>query len=365
MIVDDEYLIAQTLSELLRIAGYDTVCAYNGKEALDLLGQEKPDLVLTDILMPKMSGMELLSHIKKTYPDIGVIVTTAYGSIESSVQALKEGAFDYITKPYKEKEIIQALEHYFKHVQIQKENLSLRTINELKDKFLILTSHEMNTPLMVISGYLEILMEESSLDNRCASYVKGAFDACQKLEKIVQGIRYLTYTKADVQLKSLCLNQWLKEAISPFVSILVQRRQKFSMEIPEESVYIQADKICMEEIIRNLLGNAIKFTPDGESISVGIKIEEKNAILFCKDTGDGIGDKDLPHIFDTFYTAIPALHHHTAVNFEYRGAGIGNGLAITKHFAEIQNGKISVESQPGKGSCFSISFPRFFPIDQA
>lgn len=225
---------------------------------------------------------------------------------------------------------------------------------------MLLTSHELNTPLMVVSGYLEILKEEKSLDRRCANYVNGAFDACQKIEKIVQGMRYLTYTRSDISLKNLDMGQWLKEAIHPFVEVLVRRNQKFSLEIPEEPIYIQADKFCMDEIIHNLLSNAIKFTPDGGKITVGIKLEGGSAILFCEDNGDGISMQDFPHVFDAFYTAIPALNHHTAVNFEYRGAGIGNGLAIVKHFAGLQSGKIELVSTLSQGSCFSISFSRVF-----
>ena len=119
MVVDDEPLLTEALCELLKFHGYETRYAGNGRQALDMFADYQPDVVLSDLIMPEMDGLQLLFEIKSRFPHIGVILLTAYGSIESSISALKQGAFDYIIKPYKEEEIIQCLQRYFEQARLR------------------------------------------------------------------------------------------------------------------------------------------------------------------------------------------------------------------------------------------------------
>ena len=190
MVVDDEKLLGESLCELLNYHGYETLYASNGQDAVEMIRQKRPDVILTDLIMPQMDGLELIEYVKEHFPDIGMIMITAYGTVESSVKALKKGAFDYITKPFREEEITQCLIRYFEQVRLKKENISLRQLNELKDKFLSLASHELNTPLMIISGYLDILKQDPDMQPQHRHYIEGAYNACQRLANIITGLRY-------------------------------------------------------------------------------------------------------------------------------------------------------------------------------
>ena len=357
MVVDDELLLAEALCELLKIYGYEARYAVNGRQALEMFAGYQPDLVITDFIMPEMDGLQLLSEIKSQFPYIGVIMLTAYGSIENSIAALKQGAFDYITKPCKKEEIIQCLQRYFEQVRLHEENISLRQLNELKDKFLCLASHELNTPLMIVTGYLEMIKEVGTLQGSIRKYVIGAYNACSRLEKIIKGMRLLTRGKSDLNLEPVELNNWLQQSLGFYATIIQSRNQCLHQQLADTPVYIKADRNALQEIFDNLLSNAIKYTPDGGDITVGIAYSDSDARLFCKDNGDGISETVISRIFESFYTGTPLLQHHTALNYEYLGGGIGNGLAIVHHLTKIQNGKISVISRPGKGSHFMVSFP--------
>ena len=355
LVVDDERLIGESLCELLDFYGYEMAYACNGKVALDIMEKRSPDPVLTDLMMPVMNGMELLSNIKEKYPETGVIMLTAYASVESSVKALKQGAFDYIIKPYKEEDITQSLNHYFEQKRLQKENITLRKLNEIKDKFLSLASHELNTPLMIITGYLEILKEDGIVLNEYQSCVSGAYNACNRLANIIAGMRYLTYTLSDLNSEKLLLNNWMLELVSAYRPIAEKRNQTIEIEICQENCYINADKDILYQILHHIISNAIKFTPDNGKILVSLnKKDNKKLEIICKDNGDGIPKDEIARIFDTFYTCNPIMNHHTAINYEYRGGGIGNGLAIAKHLTNLLCGEISVESETEKGSSFKL-----------
>ena len=126
MVVDDEPLVRHSLSELLTLSGYTVSVASNGKEALDLLKNYTTDILITDMKMPQMDGVQLLRQIRATYPDIPVILITGYGSIENAVEAMREGAYDYITKPIVDAEIKLVIERLIKQRQLQEENIKLK-----------------------------------------------------------------------------------------------------------------------------------------------------------------------------------------------------------------------------------------------
>lgn len=359
MVVEDEVLLGEVLCDLLNLEGYDTIYAENGQLALDMIEKMPPDLVLTDLIMPKINGLELLSIIKEKYPEIGVIMLTAYGTVESSVKALKEGAFDYITKPYKEKEIMQCLERYFEQRRLKTENITLRKLNELKDKFLSLASHELNTPLMIIIGYLDMIDQDYAKDNVAKTYIQGAYSACERLSAIIAGMKFLTFGKDDLEIESINVNLWLESIYRYFSPIAEKRKQSLFIELPEEVIFLDADNNALQEIMKNFVSNAIKFTPNDGNITIGVKLYENEIQIFCKDDGDGISKENIELIFNSFFTGVNVLNHHTARGYEYRGEGIGNGLAIASHLCDIMGGKISVISREGEGSYFWISFSQF------
>jgi len=126
LVVDDEPLVRRSLSEFLTLEGYTVSIASNGREALDLLRSYTADIVITDLKMPELNGLQLLKHIKKTYPETCVILVTGYGSIENAVEAIREGAYDYVTKPIVDNEIKLVIERLFKQKQLQEENIKLK-----------------------------------------------------------------------------------------------------------------------------------------------------------------------------------------------------------------------------------------------
>ncbi len=273
-----------------------------------------------------------------------------YGSLEEKNLTIVK-SFQAIEKLYSnELEVTRTL---------QELNNKLKEVNDLKTNFMIVTSHEMRTPLTVLKGYHEILLETQS-DNLSSSQ-KRSLQIChrtiERLASIVSDIlemlrieeRKVVLKLTNFNLISL-INELLDE-ISPFIE---KRNLKIKLDIKTSKIEILADQEKLKLVLINLLQNAIKFSHDDNEIQIIVSNDKDFTYLTIKDNGIGIDEKDIDHIFDKFYTGRDAIHHKSG-KYEFGARGAGLGLAIAKSYIEAHEGKIWVESPGrGKGSSFYI-----------
>ncbi len=374
LVVDDEKEIRVFLNKALsRFGGFHVELAESGEEALRKLEKEPFDLVLTDLKMPKMDGLQLIAGIAKSKPETLTIMMTGHGSIDSALEAMKLGASDYITKPLNLDETIlrlrKVLEEKQRFVklkdfadQLERANQELRKIDAMKSEFVSVASHELRTPLAAIKNAVQLMLSgrTGEINENQEKFLSMAERNINRLTNILNDLLNLSRIESGrIELKFE--NIELKEIVELTASSLRPHADgksiQIEVEIPESLPAIYGDHGKIEQILTNLIGNSIKFTPDGGKVLISaepLSHDKKGGYghmvaISVKDTGIGIPVGHLDAIFEKFHQVEGSLQRSVS--------GTGLGLAITKGLVEAHQGKIWVESEVGKGSTFIFSLP--------
>lgn len=379
--VDDEVYNLETIERILHgKEGFFFLKTNDPKEALNIIRQETVHIIISDQRMPGMSGIDLLKRVFQVSPDTIRVVLTAYPDLQEVIEAVNLGhIYGYITKPYNPEDLfvfIQQARKYYelctenkflveqlkqKNRQLEKSNEELKKLDELKNRFMLIASHELRTPATIITGSLELLsMQEEEFSeyqqNILRNALKGAFRLNEIIESFFTALRLekdpdrLNKSHFDVQ-------EMIQLLINRFEPHLKTRRLELQTRI-EERLSLEADRGKLYLVFDNLLSNAIKYTPDGGKIVIGGYRKDQQVIIYFQDNGIGIPSEELERIFDTFYQLEDLKFHHSS-RFEFLGGGAGLGLALCRRIVEAHRGRIWVESAgDGQGSTFFISLPR-------
>ncbi len=361
LVIDDSLTVRMQIKDILENNGYDVILAKDGLEGLNILENKNPDVVLLDILMPGISGLEVCRIIKSTdhLKHIPVIILTHVTDTKNKVAGLKSGADDYITKPFEIEELNARIALILKNRSLQKKLITARdkarkTASD-KSIFLANMSHEIRTPMNGVIGFTNLLLE-TDLNLKQKEYVNTIKRSGESLLVIINDILDLSKLDSDqIIFENKPFNfKNLIEDISNIMLLKLEDNQKIILKTdipPNLPEFLIGDSHRVKQILFNLIGNAVKFTQKGEII-ISLKIEKRqnNKIFlhfFIKDTGIGIKKDKLKSIFDNFSQA------DTSTTREYGGTGLG--LSITRKLAEYMGGKCWVESIYGKGSTFHIT----------
>jgi two-component system, sensor histidine kinase and response regulator len=369
LIVDDEKAIRDFLYEALtRLGGFSVELAENGEEALKKIEKENFDLVLTDMKMPKMDGLQLIAEIAKFKPETLMVLLTGHGSIDSALEAMKRGASDYLSKPINLDELLVrlrkvlderqrfiSLKHYA--TELERANQELKKIDEMKSEFVSVASHELRTPLASIKNAVQLILQGKTgeINENQAKFLSMAERNINRLTGILNSLLDLSRIesgKFDLKFEELDLKSSVEFILSSLKPQTDGKSIQLKMEIPEKLPSVYGDREKVEQILTNLVGNSIKFTPEGEEISVSARPFEEGehmVAISVRDSGIGIPEDQLEKIFEKFHQVEDSLRRSTT--------GTGLGLAITKGLVEAHHGKIWVESELGKGSTFTFTLP--------
>ncbi len=366
LLVDDERDYRETIAKRLRVRGFQVAEAANGKEALDALDQEQADVVVMDVKMPVMDGLEALRRIKETFPKIEVILLTGHASPEDGVTGIKSGAFDYLCKPIK-------LEHLMSKVQQARDKLFWEEEKTRQAEFkarmeqqMIATerlasvgvmasgvAHEINNPLAIIqeaAGWMTSLLDKPELADmpRKESFEK----ALEKIFKSVERAKKITHQllgvvrKTESILKEVNLREFVGEVIS-----LVEREAKnkdvqIQGDVQPDGATIWIDPNPLRQVLLNLTTNAIQACYRGAKVTILARQNEHETRLSVKDEGGGIPAENMERIFEPFFTTKPP------------DQGTGLGLFVSRNMVEKLGGQLQVESRLGQGSAFSLILPQ-------
>jgi hypothetical protein len=365
LVVDDEKPIRMVLKDGLTAVGYGVETACNGEEALLKIPAFKPAIVLTDIIMPEMDGMELLKQTKILNPEVEVIVMTAFGAIETAVEAMKNGAYDFILKPLDFKHLNVVIQKCLEAIKIKKERDELSLLNEMKDKFIHLVNHEFRTPLSIgMASYdlLDMALDSGRVEDakRMAPMLKKSLSHLNEFVQRFHDFALLKDGAMRLVPTSFDLNELISEVVDTWRVLAPDRKLSLEMDATDVPLAVFADRKKLHQVVMELLQNAMKFTPDGGTIKVSLKNLEKEGtpctLIYIRDNGIGIPKEKQPLIFEKFYEVQSSLFHSTSKS-RFMGGGLGLGLPYVKEIVEALGGKVSVESEEKKGSVFTVSIP--------
>lgn len=365
LVVDDEpqfeRLVRQRFRRQVRAELYELNFAENGFDALDKLRDFNADIVLSDINMPRMDGLKLLSELNDKHPEIRTVMVSAYGDMANIRTAMNRGAFDFVTKPVnfedlettinKTIEAVELAKTASKAEELQASNVQLRDLDKMKTRFFTNISHELRTPLTVITGMADQIAENPEkwttkglqLIRRNSGSLLNLVNQILDLSKLESGKLTVNAVNGDVM-------SYLTYIIESFEPLAQGKDIDLSFRKSVESLSMDFDQEHMLRIVSNLLSNAIKFTPIGGKVSVwaGVENDATMFTLSVKDTGVGIPADQLDSIFERFFQA--------SSNAPDSG-GTGIGLALTQELVKLMDGSITVESLEGEGATFTVRIP--------
>ncbi|MEN8171912.1 MAG: response regulator [Chloroflexota bacterium] len=354
LIIDDEEIVRDSCIHILAKNNYEVATAQNGEEGLELLQEFNPDLALVDLKMPGLSGYEVLEKIRALDPNIVTIVITGFATVDSAVESMKKGTFDFLPKPFKPDELRLITRRGLERRKLILETFALRKEKEiLREHFAAIVSHELKSPLGAVQQNLFVLA--SDLDDKMTAEQKEKFGRLQgRINDLVTLINtWLRVISVDISkirddFNPTSIETVIMKSVDSVETHAVRKDIEIKVEPSPPLSPVSGNEGTLVEALTNILNNAVKYSRVGGKITIAA-IEAKNNInITVKDNGVGIAEEDLPHIFDDFYSGKARPEGE-------RSSGVG--LAITKRIIEAHDGTISVESTLGKGSAFSTRLP--------
>jgi signal transduction histidine kinase len=311
LLVDDDPAIRLLCVRVLD--SFEITQATDGKEALALLKKQTFDIILSDIMMPNLSGLELLQTVKETDPEQMIVLMTAYSEKDVILQALKAGADDFLSKPVNLLQLRTTIDKAVEKQQLRRELSKLKHLDQLKSEFLGLISHKLKTPATAISLFIQNIAADSTELNEPAfrQMLKMVQAESQHLEHLIQDLLYFSNVilhQDELRLETIDLGKMARQ-VAELLSPAAQKKQlQFSIEIdtPFPSHPLQLDRTRINFVLRALLDNAIKFTPPEGSIQLLGEQDNGKAKLTVRDTGPGIPTDEINKVFSKFYQVDPS-----------------------------------------------------------
>jgi DNA-binding response OmpR family regulator len=374
LVVDDEPIIRKSLDRTLTGAGYKCRQASNGREALALLHDVVFDLVLLDIGMPGMSGVELLQQVRINWPDTWVMMLTAITDTSTAVQCMKLGATDYLTKPFDCENVLQAVKsilekreaELLKKERQQRYHEKMRGMivkeNELRAEFLLGVVHEVRTPLTSIIASTELLMED---DNTVSSAQKqNLFDCIAKSSWALNNKITEISDVMDPDQEHLTLEYepidvlfLLKEMANQWTVNLERKKQTLDLIAPETLPMVIADGKLFVKIIYNLLSYSSTYSPRMSKIILRASANDTLLNIEVIDTSPPISEEEREFIFQPCYGSQTQEDRPDTAKF-------GIDLALAKKYAEAHGGGLRVVPGISSGNAFIFSCPIQQKIDK-
>ena len=360
LIVDDVMSNVLLLKVLLTNEKFAIATASNGRQALEQVEKENPDLVLLDVMMPDMSGFEVAQHLKSNpnTADIPIIFLTALNSTADIVKGFQVGANDFISKPFNKEELIIRVTHQISLVAAKRLILSkteeLQRTIAVRDKLYSVIAHDLRSPMGSIKMVLNMLILNLPSEKIGAEMYELLTMANQTTEDVFSLLdNLLKWTKSQIgKLNVVYQDVDLVEVTDGVIEIfsMVASLKKIRIhEMKPEKMMVNADIDMLKTVVRNLLSNAIKFSKENSEVLVKMEEVDGMAVVSVQDYGCGIseeGQKKLLHT-DTHFSTFGTNNEE----------GSGLGLLLCKDFVVKNGGKLWFTSKEGEGSIFSFSIP--------
>jgi len=363
LVVDDEQSVATTIKAILQLDGNEVTAVTTGKEALAQLRENEFDVVLTDLRLDDLDGIEILRETQKLWPDTVSIMLTGYASLESAVTALRSGAYDYLIKPSDVDELRATIGRALERRRLRQRLVELEQLDKLKTQFLSMASHELRTPLTAVSGFMQIARRRMSrmagandipapwrdeaqksdetleMANRQAKKLARLIDELLDVSRLQQG-------RVEMRLAEIDLADVIREVAERMR--LLSKGHEIEAKI-EGAAPIVADRDRIEQVFENLVGNAIKYSPESGRIDVVLRVNGTNAVVSVRDQGIGVAPGEVEKIFGLFYRSPDPRADHVG--------GLGLGLYISREIVSRHHGRLWAERNADAGTTFHVTLP--------
>ncbi len=380
VVVDDERIILELTSMILRSKGYQVFTAENAEDGMALIEKERPAVVLLDYMMPSMDGLTALRKIRGAYPDTYVMMFTGKGSEEIAVELMKAGASDYILKPFNNQDLVDRLENVLRIRTIELHNRELREERErllyeieqwnlelerrVEEKSRELEkahaeivqgeklaalghlsagmAHEIRNPLNTISLFMQLLMNGMEAGSELFTYADKALKEVGRIDDLL--IRLLAASKRpQYELHMVSVAAIIERTLDAFSEQIKAYGVTLHKEFVTEPAPILADATELEQVFNNIIANALYEMQQGGTLGLRLSHDAEAIHVAVSDTGRGIARENVNQIFDPFYTT--------------KAKGTGFGLSVVLRIVKTYGGRISVDSAPGQGTVFHIQLP--------
>jgi signal transduction histidine kinase len=363
LVVDDEQSVAMTIKAILEIDGSEVTAVTSGAEALSQIREHEFDVVLTDLRLDDLDGIEILRETQKLWPDTVSIMLTGYASLESAVTALRSGAYDYLIKPSDVDELRATIGRALERRRLRQRLVELEQLDKLKTQFLSMASHELRTPLTAVSGFIQIarrrmsrLAGASDIPNPWREEAQKADETLEmanrqgkKLARLIDellDVSRLQQGRVEMRLAELELAEVVREVAERMR--LLSKGHEIETKI-DGAASVVADRDRIEQVFENLVGNAIKYSPDSGRIVVSMGVNGANAIVSVRDEGIGVAPGEVEKIFGLFYRSPDPRADHVG--------GLGLGLYISREIVSRHHGRLWAERNAGVGTTFHVTLP--------
>lgn len=351
LIVEDETDMADLLKYNLTEKGYNPVLASNGREALEIIEKEIPDLILLDLMMEQVDGWEVCSgirsHTNEAIKRLPIIMLTALSEAEEKIIGLRLGADDYMTKPFNMDELILRVQNLIKKKRVEDELMErLKRGNDIPALFY----HEVRNQLYIIGAFSDLITRKGKEEKNKEKFIGRLKNATVALSEYLEGMSLFSKIengKRKIKLESFSLNDVMNKIISSYKKDASVRGIQIKGDYIKGDDTVNLNPVAMKMILSNLTGNAIKYNKKDGSVLVTLLRDGDRLMITVEDTGLGIAPADLPHIFDKFYRSRSVDGHID---------GTGLGLYIVKTLVNAMEGEIKVGSTLGNGSKFTATF---------
>lgn len=345
LFIDDEEIVLRSCRRIFAGSGYEIETAMSGEEGLSKALNQDFDLVVTDLKMPGIGGMEVLTRLRKSRPDTTVIIFTGYASVDTAREALKNGAFDYIPKPFTPEEIREVIKN-----ALEARAGKQRTMLDL----MAIVSHELKSPVSALHTTASTLYKGyfGQLSPEQMKILETIIRNCEYLEDIIRS--YLDLSKMELdQLDSFKEQIYFVKDVVEEVLTLPEiqdntKKMTVSKNFPQD-VKINGDPRLLRILVRNLVSNAIKYGTEGTEVKLGLETKDGQMVFSVHNLGVGIRPEDGPRLFRKF----ERLKQQGTEGVK----GSGLGLYICKKIVDSHGGKIWFESEPGRWVTFYVSLP--------
>lgn len=368
LVIDDEEGICQGIQRVLEADGCKVAAVHDGQEGLDYVKKHPLDLVLIDVKIPGISGLDLIKLIHEVDPEIICIIITGYATVEMAVSAIKEGAYDFLTKPFTADTLSlavkQGLERRSLSLEAKKaaraeaearrlgeEKARLEDLNQAKVQFIRLVTHELQSPVSAVENYLKLILGGYVPEDKEEEILRKCIVRTEEERMLIADLLELGHLEVVDSFQPEPVN--LYKTLVKILNECSEAAEKKGLKITLDADPYIPDLVSAPEQTRslwcNLISNAIKYTPENGSIEISLYYREGEIQGQVSDTGIGIPVEDQDKIFGEFFRARNAREDGIP--------GTGLGLAITKKIIAGLGGKIALKSKIGQGTTIKFSIP--------